>query len=301
MNPWWLAVKPGSLFKILLPLAVGLSMGFAAVSTIDYQLIAIALVLAFCVQWAIVLLNDYADRDADIAHKARFPELIDTRVLVEGLLTPEQVFAVGLLAAAGTVASGAVLVFSCDRPDAVYLAFLGLVVFWAYSFTPLRLNYRGGGELCETLGVGVVLPVTGYYIAAGVLPLANAHLFLPIAFYAFIGALASGLKHEPADRENGKRTACVLFGAARVRKFIWVAQMAARVWFGTFFLIGEYGHSALVLGALAPSAPMFITRRFDADADFRNASALSRYKRSLVQASYLTSLALFLDFAFSNV
>ena len=300
MNPWWLAVKPGSLPKIVLPLAVGLCMGFAAVGTVDHRLIAMALVLAFCVQWCIVLLNDYADRDADIAHQARFPALIDARVLVEGLLAPGQVLAAGLLAAGGAVASGAALVFLCDRPHAIYLALLGLAVFWAYSFAPLRLNYRGGGELLETMGVGAILPMTGYYIAAGALPLANGHLFLPVVLYAFIGALTSGLKHEPADRENGKVTACVLFGAARVRKLIWAAQMAARVWCGAFFLTGEYGHFALVLGALAPSAPMFITRRFDADADYRNVPALSRYKQSIVQAGYLTSLALALDFAFSN-
>ena len=78
-------------------------MGFAAVGTVDHRLIAMALVLAFCVQWCIVLLNDYADRDADIAHQARFPALIDARVLVEGLLAPGQVLASGLLAAGGAV------------------------------------------------------------------------------------------------------------------------------------------------------------------------------------------------------
>ena len=35
---------------------------------------------------------------------------------------------------------------------------------------------------------------------------------------------------------------------------------------------------AAVDSELAPSAPMFITRRFDADADYRNVPALSRYK-----------------------
>ena len=73
---------------------------------------------------------------------------------------------------------------------------------------------------------------------------------------------------------------------------------AARVWCGAFFLTGEYGHFARVLGA--PSPPMIIMRRFDADADYRNVPALSRYKQSIVQAGCLTGLALALDFAFSN-
>ena len=82
------------------------------------------------------------------------------------------------------------------------------------------------------------------------------------------------------------------------KKVIWLAQMVSRVWCGLFFIAGDYGHFALVLGALLPSAPMFITRRFDADADCNNLPALARYKQSLVQAGYLTSVALMLDFIF---
>ena len=298
LSPWWLAVKPGSLPKVLAPLAVGLCMGVAVSQMLDFTLVALALVLALCAQWTIVLLNDYADREADMVHQAHFPELIDPRVLVEGLLGPGQVFGVGLLAALGVLGAGTALLAFYQRPFAVYLALAGLAIFWAYSFAPLRLNYRGGGEVLEIIGVGVLLPVTGYYICAGALPLANGHLLAPVVLYALVGALASGLKHEPADRENGKRTFCVLFGAEKTRKLIWAAQMGARVWCGVFFLTGEYGHFALILGALAPAAPMFIPRRFDQQADYHNLEALARYKQSLVQAGYLTSLALGLDFAF---
>ena len=231
------------------------------------------------------------------AHQARFPEHIDPRVLVAGLLRPGQVLGVGLLAALGVLVLSA-LMASYQRPFVPYLGLAGLVVFAAYSFAPLRLNYRGGGEILEVVGVGILLPLTGYYIAAGSLPTDNGHLLVPLALYALVGALASGLKHEPADRENCKRTCCVLFGAQVTKKVIWLAQMVGRVWCGLFFIAGDYGHFALVLGALLPSAPMFVTRRFDADADCNNLPALARYKQSLVQAGYLTSVALMLDFIF---
>ena len=297
LNSWWLAVKPESLPKVLVPTTVGCSLGFSVAPAFDPLLAAMALGLALCAQWAIVLLNDYADREADAAHQARFPEHIDPRVLVAGLLRPGQVLGVGLLAALGVLVLSA-LMASYQRPFVPYLGLAGLVVFAAYSFAPLRLNYRGGGEILEVVGVGILLPLTGYYIAAGSLPTDNGHLLVPLALYALVGALASGLKHEPADRENGKRTCCVLFGAQVTKKVIWLAQMVGRVWCGLFFIAGDYGHFALVLGALLPSAPMFITRRFDADADCNNLPALARYKQSLVQAGYLTSVALMLDFIF---
>ena len=298
LGPWWLAVKPGSLPKIIAPTAVGLCMGIGVVGAAPLTLFVLAFILALCAQWSIVLLNDYADREADAAHQQRFPELIDPRVLVEGLLAPGQVLGAGLLAALGALAAGAALVVLYERFFALYLVGIGLVVLWAYSFAPLRINYRGGGEILETIGVGALLPVTGYYICVGTLPLADGHLLVPLLLYALVGALASGLKHEPADRANGKYTFCVFFGAQVTRKWIWIAQMAARAWCGVFFLTGEYGHFALVLGALLPAAPMFVTRRFDKEADYRNLAALARYKQSLIQAGYLNSVALALDFAF---
>ena len=299
LSPWRLAVKPGSLPKVIVPTVVGGCMGIGAVGAIPpLALFIFALIIALCAQWSIVLLNDYADLEADTAHRQYFPELIDTRVLVEGLLTPSQVLGAGLLAALGALATGTVLVLLYERLFALYLVAIGLVVLWVYSFAPLRLNYRGGGEVLEVIGVGVVLPVTGYYICAGVLPLSDGHLLVPLVLYALVGALASGLKHEPADRANGKYTFCVFFGARMTRKWIWVAQMAARFWCGIFFLTGEYGHFALVLGALLPAAPMFVTRRFDKEADYRNLAVLKRYKQSLTQAGYLNSVALALDFVF---
>jgi 1,4-dihydroxy-2-naphthoate octaprenyltransferase/chlorophyll synthase len=298
LNPWWLAVKPGSLPKVLAPIAVGQCLGYAVAGAVEPAVVLLSLFVAICAQLSIVLLNDYADREADAAHARRFPELLDPRVLVEGLLQSGQVLGAGFLAALGVLASSAALWALYDRPYALYLGLAGLGVFWAYSFSPIRLNYRGGGEALEMLGVGVLLPVTGYYICTGVLPLADGHLLAPVLLYALVGALASGLKHEPADSENGKRTCCVLFGAQATRKAIWMAQMAARLWCGVFFLTGEYGHFALVLGALLPAAPMFVTRRFDAQADYRDLAALSRYKQSLIQAGYLNSIALALDFAF---
>ena len=42
-----------------------------------------------------------------------------------------------------------------------------MFVFVAYTLPPLRLNYRGGGELLEMLGVGLALPLYNVYLQAG--------------------------------------------------------------------------------------------------------------------------------------
>ena len=281
--------------KILLPVIVGLSLGYREGGTAGWMLLLLGLVLVVCAQWLIVLLNDYADREADKKHAEVYPELLDTRVLTTGMLLPNKVLVAGLLAALGVLVASAGL-YWLGRPYALYFAGAGCAVFWAYSFRPLRLNYRGGGEILEILGVGGLLPTLGYYMAAGQLPHSSAHLLVPVALYAVVGALASGLKHEPADRDNGKKTLTVLLGPVMVRRFVWAAQMAARVWCGVFFLSGEYGIYAVSLAALVTVLPMYMTRRYDSRADYRDLASLSSYKKSLLQASYLTHAGLIVDF-----
>ncbi len=281
--------------KIVLPMIAGLSLGYRDAIEEAWVAIILGVLLAVCAQWALVLLNDYADREADAQHAISFPELLDVRVLPLGMLTPGSVLMVGLLAAVGVLSVSGAL-YWLGRPQALWLGAAGLLLLWAYSFSPLKLNYRGGGEILETLGAGVLLPLTGYYIGSGRLDFAHAHLLIPVLLYAFIGALASGLKHEPADLANGKKTLCVLLGAVTLRRFIWGAQMAARLCCGLFFLSGEYGWYAVSLGALATALPMYWTRRYDSRADYSDLHALGKYKKSLVQASYLTYAALVLDF-----
>jgi hypothetical protein len=85
-------------------------------------------------------------------------------------------------------------------------------------------------------------------------------------------------------------------GPVMVRRFVWAAQMAARVWCGVFFLSGEYGIYAVSLAALVTVLPMYMTRRYDSRADYRDLASLSSYKKSLLQASYLTHAGLIVDF-----
>ena len=295
MNRWLVAVKLQALPKVLLPVFVGLSLGYQPGSDQFWSVIVLALCLAVCMQWTIVLLNDYADYQADIRHANKYPELFDQRALVDGMLVPQQVARAGLLTCLGTLLSAGGLWYM-GRPYVLLFAAVGLLLLWAYSFAPLRLNYRGGGELLEAAGLGGVMPLIGYATLRVEWDYEELLLLVPIFLYGLIGALVSGLKHEPADRDNGKKTLTVWVGSGRVRRIVWVMQIASRVWCGLLFLSGSYGLSAMFLAALAPALPMYVTRRYDGRADYRDIPSLGAYKKSLQQAAYLTYAGLLIDF-----
>ena len=295
MNRWLVAVKLQALPKVLLPVLVGLSLGYQPGSDQSWAVIVLALCLAVCMQWTIVLLNDYADYQADVRHANKYPELFDQRVLVEGMLVPQQVARAGLLTGLGTLLSAGGLWYM-GRLYVLLLAAVGLLLLWAYSFAPLRLNYRGGGELLEAAGLGGVMPLIGYAALRVEWDYEELLLLVPILLYGLIGALVSGLKHEPADRDNGKKTFTVWVGSGRVRRIVWGMQITSRVWCGLLFLSGSYGLSAMFLAALAPALPMYVTRRYDGRADYRDIPSLGAYKKSLQQAAYLTYAGLLIDF-----
>ncbi len=295
MNRWLVAVKIQAFPKVLLPVLVGLSLGYQPGFDQFWSVIVLALCLAVCMQWTIVLLNDYADYQADVRHANKYPELFDQRALVEGMLVPQQVVRAGLLTCLGSLLSAGGLWYM-GRPYVLLLAVVGLLLLWAYSFAPLRLNYRGGGELLEAAGLGGVMPLIGYATLRVEWNYEELLLLVPIFLYGLIGALVSGLKHEPADRDNGKKTLTVWVGSGRVRRIVWGMQIASRVWCGLLFLSGSYGLSAMFLAALAPALPMYVTRRYDGRADYRDIPSLGAYKKSLQQAAYLTYTGLLIDF-----
>jgi len=104
------------------------------------------------------------------------------------------------------------------------LWFLGYVLVgnllgWFYSAPPLRLAYRGLGELATTIIAGLLAPGMGYLVARGYLDRQWWLLALPLPLYGLAFILSVEIPDEEADRLGGKRTAVVRWG----RRFAFTA------------------------------------------------------------------------------
>ncbi|WNG19865.1 prenyltransferase [Cystobacter fuscus] len=216
---WWYALKPASWPKVFVPALFGQAMGAASagrwsVGALAWGVLWTALDITF-----IVLLNDWGDREVDALKRRMFPRGCSPKTIPDGILPARALLLAGLGAGAGALvlagAAGAVLA----RPWLLPLSALSLFIFAAYTLPPLRLNYRGGGELLEMVGVGGVLPVLHAYAQCGqwapetLRPWALGLLALCLA-----SALASGLSDEESDRAGGKRTFTTWLGNAAVRR-----------------------------------------------------------------------------------
>lgn len=88
----------------------------------------------------------------------------------------------------------------------------GVFLLWAYSFPPLRFSYRGGGELLQMVGVGVVLPLYGYTSQGGDPGRFPLIYFAPLLPLQLACALSTALPDAPSDRAGRKHTLAVLWG-----------------------------------------------------------------------------------------
>lgn len=213
---WLRAARPLALGNIWPPLLAGWFLALEQGAPGGSAMLWLLLQAGLFHQQAIVFLNDLADRDADSRNNR--PTLFSggSRVLQEGRITPAALRRAGRVSGAGFLALAILAgAFRMD-PRIPLLALAGLLLLQAYSFPPLKLNYRGGGELLQGLGCGLVLPLLGILCAGGDPGLLGPDPWLGLFFLAMPGALGSTLTDAPADRLAGKETLAARFGTTAV-------------------------------------------------------------------------------------
>jgi 1,4-dihydroxy-2-naphthoate octaprenyltransferase len=296
---WLIAARPGSVVKIILPIMVGLSIGYAHTGEVRVTYILFALFFGWLDQLTIIFLNDFADAEADTLHTEKYPELIDKRAIPKGWLKKRDLLVAGLTCTVLMLFFSAALALFFQRTLAPLFGVLAIGLLWAYSFWPIKLNYRGMGELLETIGVGGVLPWIGFYFHTGQIGMPLTGI-VPLILLAFASAVSSGIKHMPADKEAGKNTASVLFGT-RMARFMIISLLTASIAYCALFaLLGFYHWASLLLTVALPLVFWWVATRHLKTADHSNLLSLKKFNGSLHKAIYATNLGICLSFVLNH-
>lgn len=215
--PWLKAARLPSQTYIFLPLLLGEAIAVGQGVRFSLEMFVLVHLFGLCIQLYIVFANDYADRETDRRNLTFTPFSGGSRVLVDGDLEPNQLLMGAGILAVASVLVGGVISMASQAVLPVCLAMTGVLLLWMYSFTPVRLSYRGGGELLQMIGVGIVLPLMGYSAFSGSVsdfPWAVLPIILPTQLACAVG---TAVPDEPSDREDRKRTVPVLIGSIPAR------------------------------------------------------------------------------------
>lgn len=215
---WLYALKPASWPKLFVPALFGQVIGASGAHGLDLHAVGWGLAFTMLGLGFIVLLNDWGDREVDAIKRNMFPDGCSPKTIPDRILDARAVGIAGLFFGGGTllVAAGAEL--ALRRPLAFEAGLLSMLLFVAYTLPPIRLNYRGGGELLEMLGVGMALPLYNAYLQAGAI---KPSVWLWVAGFSALSlasGVASGLSDEQSDRAGGKHTFVSIFGNAAARR-----------------------------------------------------------------------------------
>ncbi len=211
LRRWRYALKPGSWPKLLVPCVLGQGLGALAAPRLSWLGLLVGVSFTLCDLAFIVFLNDWGDQSVDRIKRDMFPHGCSPKTIPDGILGARALLLAGLGAGAFglAIAGGGEWLFALlasPRAGLTWMALACLCVFVAYSLPPLRLNYRGGGEVLEMLGVGVGLPYLNFYAQSGSFGSVWLWPLVGFALLSLASAFASGLSDEESDRAGGKRT-----------------------------------------------------------------------------------------------
>ena len=189
----------------------------AAMRPLDSRTFWLGYGMLFFVEAATVFSNEVIDEPSDRQNRHYGPFSGGSRVLIEGKLTRSALQTASVVSSA-TALMLLVALGAYDRASSLTVTVLGATSILAVGYTlpPLRLCYRGLGEITVALTHSFGALYAGYLlqsgdIASGV-PFA---LSVCLATAILPSILLAGVPDAEADRQTGKRTAAVVLGVPR--------------------------------------------------------------------------------------
>jgi 1,4-dihydroxy-2-naphthoate octaprenyltransferase len=218
LERWLYALKPASWPKLGVAALLGQAIGVAATGVVSIPGLVLGVAFTVFDLCFVVLVNDWGDQEVDGLKRRLIPESCSPKTIPDAVLDSRSVGMAGLGAAAAALGVAVIGQELLGRPGLALGAVACLGLFAAYTLPPLRLNYRGGGELLEMIGVGFALPWLNAYLQSGLGRPAGLVLLPAFMLMCLASALASGLSDIETDVLGGKRTFATIFGAGPVRQ-----------------------------------------------------------------------------------
>jgi 1,4-dihydroxy-2-naphthoate octaprenyltransferase len=179
--------------------------------------------------------------DLGVADADRSPFSGGKRVIVDGLLTRRQTLGIAAVCYGAAFLVGLAIVMGRE-PRVLWLAAAGVALAYFYHAPPLRLSYRGWGELAVGLAYGPLIAAGTYLVQRRDLTAgwASGPLGLLVAAFLWINEFPDF----EADRGAGKRTWVVRLGRPRA------AAVFAGLVVAAFALLALLPFQGLPIGVL---------------------------------------------------
>lgn len=223
----WRAVRPFSFTVSVLPPVLGSLLAAMENPDMGFGWLRFFLTVLGCVvaHAGSNLIADYFDYKNQVDREDPFGP---SRILVEGTLTPAQVFRGSVACFLAAAAIGAYFVMM--TPNGTFLVWLILVggllgVF--YTAKPFQLKYNALGDVAVFVAFGSAMTLGAYYVQAHRFSWAPVLYVLPAAFLVDAVLHSNNLRDIEADRKAGIKTLAMVMGERRAAGMYYVLVLGA--------------------------------------------------------------------------
>ncbi len=166
---FWRLADPKISITSVASMAIGASMA-AGHPDFSWPWLLVLGLAMFCMEVAKNAWGDVFDYDSGtdlaVAPEDRTDFSGGKRVMVDGLLSRQQTWAVAAIFSLGGLILGALMVF-LREPSLFWLGSLALFLGWSYHGPPLQFAYRGLGELDVVIIYGPMIALATYALMSG--------------------------------------------------------------------------------------------------------------------------------------
>jgi len=210
---WLTLFRLGATARGVLPFLLGAVIAWSQGNPINLAVLVLSSLAVIFVMLMTFLINEYNDYEADRLNKEFHRLSGGSRVLPMGLIPRHQSLIAAYVCLSVAAIIGLLLYFYYKTGHfTIPLGALAIFIGYFYTARPLRLSYRGLGEIAIWFSCGWLATFTGYYLQAGRFDMITTLAALPGATSVFLLILINEIPDINSDRLAGKRNLAVRLG-----------------------------------------------------------------------------------------
>jgi 1,4-dihydroxy-2-naphthoate octaprenyltransferase len=212
-----------------IPVGIGIAIA-AAHGYFDLPAAILTLVGAAAVHLGLNVANDVFDalQGADDLNVNPTQYSGGSRVIQYGLVSLRGMALISAAMYAIAIGIGLALLLTRYSDALLVIGVLGIVLSVFYTAPPIKLVYRGLGEITTAVGFGPLMLLGAYVVmSGGALPLEPIVASVPVAILVALILYVNEVPDAPADARAGKRTLPVLLSRPTVIGLYLVSALAA--------------------------------------------------------------------------
>jgi 1,4-dihydroxy-2-naphthoate octaprenyltransferase len=240
----------------LIPVSVGIAIA-AAQGFFDLFTAIVTIVGAAAVHLGLNVANDVFDAKlgADDANIRPTQFSGGSRVIQYGLVSLRGMSLISLSMYLVAIACGLVLLVASPSLALLVIGLLGIVLSIGYTAPPLKLVYRGWGELTTAIGFGPLMLLGAYVVqSGGPISVEALAASVPIAILVALILYVNEIPDREGDARAGKRTLPVILGRGAVIGLYATAVSTAFAFVVVAVLLGWLPVPALLVLVAVPLA-----------------------------------------------